>query len=282
MLYRHPAAIVLAAFDHPRSRAEFESVAALMGVAPGVASAARENLRSGAVQALVVSGPQASGKDTVGPAVMAALGAGEHVRIGIADGLKQEASELLLAMPGFADRDTGARLAAELLSTSEVHARVLVDTLWDVTRERDHGLTGWSRTPEIRRTLQYLGNEAREDDPTRYVRIAVPRILEHLADGVSVYMGDGRFPREAEPCSRLGMFLVRLHVDAEVKAARLLARDGIIADPKTLHHEGEHALDTWDGVDIRVDNSHASRAEVVGVVAGAFALHRARLSRDLA
>ena len=75
MFYRHPAAIVLAAFDHPRSRAEFEAVANLMGVAPGVASAARENLRSGAVQALVVSGPQASGKDTVGPAVMAALGA---------------------------------------------------------------------------------------------------------------------------------------------------------------------------------------------------------------
>lgn len=282
MIYRHPAAIVLAAFDHPRSRAEFEAVAATMGVDADVAARARENLRTGLVQALVVSGPQASGKDTVGPAVMAALGAGEHVRIGIADGLKQEASELLLAMPSYSDRIAGARSAAALLGTSVEHAGVLVDALWDVTRERDHGFTGWSRTPEIRRTLQYLGNEAREDDPTRYVRIAVPRILEHLANGVSVYMGDGRFPREAEPCSKLGMFLVRLHVDAEVKAARLLARDGIIADPKTLHHEGEHALDTWDGVDIRVDNSHASRAEVVGVVAGAFALHRARLEHDLA
>jgi len=282
MIYRHPAAIVLAAFDHRRSRAEFESVARGMGVDPDLASQARENLRTGAVQALVVSGPQASGKDTVGPAVMAALGAGEHVRVGIADGLKREASELLLAMPGYSDRDSGARAASELLVTSVEHAGVLVDTLWDLTRAQDHGLTGWSRTPEIRRTLQYLGNEAREDDPTRYVRIAVPRILEHLADGVSVYMGDGRFPREAEPCSRLGMFLVRLHVDPEVKAARLLARDGIIADPKTLHHEGEHALDSWDGVDLRIDNSYASRAEVVGVVAGAFALHRARLSRSLA
>jgi len=281
MLYRHPAAIVMAAFDHPRSRAEFEAVAAVMGVDADLASQARENLRTGAVQALVVSGPQASGKDTVGPAVMAALGAGEHVGVGIADGLKQEASELLLALPGFSDPEGGARSAADLLGTSVEHARVLVDVLWEVTRSRDHGLTGWSRTPEVRRTLQYLGNEARVDDPTRYVRIAVPRILEHLADGVSVYMGDGRFPREAELCSRLGMFLVRLHVDAEVKAARLLARDGIIADPKILHHEGEHALDAWDGVDLRVDNSHASRAEVVGVVAGAFALHRARLQREL-
>lgn len=282
MFYRHPAAIVLAAFDHPRSRAEFEAVADVMGVDADVAARARENLRTGAVQALVVSGPQASGKDTVGPAVMAALGAGDHVRVGIADGLKREVSELLLAMPTYSDQDSAARSAAELLGTSVEHARVLVDALWDVTRSRDHGFTGWSRTPEIRRTLQYLGNEARENDPTRYVRIAVPRILEHLANGVSVYMGDGRFPREAEPCSRLGMFLVRLHVDAEVKAARLLARDGIIADPKTLHHEGEHALDAWDGVDLRVDNSHASRAEVVGVVAGAFALHRARLEHDLA
>lgn len=281
MFYHHPATIILAAFDHQRSRAEFEAVVDVMGVDPAIASRARENLRTGAVQALVVSGPQASGKDTVGPAVLAALGAGSHVRVGIADGLKQETSELLLAMPGYSERAGAALAAAKLLDTPIEHARVLIDTLWDITREREHGLTGWSRTPEIRRTLQYLGNEAREDDPTRYVRIAVPRILEHLANGVSVYMGDGRFPREAEPCSRLGMFLVRLHVDADVKAARLLARDGIIADPKTLHHEGEHALDAWDGVDIRVDNSHASRAEVVGVVAGAFALHRARLEREL-
>lgn len=281
MFYHHPATIILAAFDHQRSRAEFEAVVDVMGVDPAIASRARENLRTGAVQALVVSGPQASGKDTVGPAVLAALGAGNHMRVGIADGLKQETSELLLAMPGYSERASAALAAAKLLDTPIEHARVLIDTLWDITREREHGLTGWSRTPEIRRTLQYLGNEAREDDPTRYVRIAVPRILEHLANGVSVYMGDGRFPREAEPCSRLGMFLVRLHVDADVKAARLLARDGIIADPKTLHHEGEHALDAWDGVDIRVDNSHASRAEVVGVVAGAFALHRARLEREL-
>lgn len=34
------------------------------------------------------------------------------------------------------------------------------------------------------------------------------------------------------------MYLVRLFVDSEVKAARLLARDGVIADPSTLHHEG--------------------------------------------
>jgi len=281
MLYRHPAAIVLAAFDHPRSREGFEEVASAMGVDAGVAAAARENMRSGRVRALVVSGPQASGKDTVGPAVLAALGAGEHVRVGIADGLKQECSDLLVAMSDFADPVVGAARAAELLGTSVEHARVLVDGLWSVTRTKGHGLTGWSRTPEIRRALQYLGNEAREDDPTRYVRLAVPRILAHLAEGSSVYMGDGRFPREAGPCSRLGMFLVRLHVDAEVKAARLLARDGIIADPKTLHHEGEHALDAWDGVDLRVDNSHASRAEVVSVVAGAFALHAARLAREL-
>jgi len=281
VLYTHPAAIVLASFAHPRSRAEFLVTATRMGVGVDLAAAACENLRSGRVSALVVSGPQASGKDTIGPAVLASVGAADHVRIGIADGLKQEASDLLLALPEFPDPSEGARRAAELLETSAEHARVLVDVLWDLTRDPAHGLTGWSRTPEIRRVLQYLGNEARQDDPVRYVRLAVPRILDRLAEGTSVYMGDGRFPREAAPCSSLGMFLVRLHVDAEVKAARLLARDGIIADPRTLHHEGEHALDDWDGVDLRVDNSYASRAEVVAVVTGAFALHQARLADEL-
>jgi len=281
MKFHNPAATVLASFHHPRSRERFEAVAAEMGVAATVADRARENLRSGRVRALVVSGPQASGKDTVGPAVLAAVGAGEHVRIGIADGLKQEASDLLVALHGCDNRDDAAHTASALLEVELVHARFLVDALWDSTRDPAHGLTGWSRTPEIRKVLQYLGNEARVDDPTRYVRIAVPRIMETLADGVSVYMGDGRFPREAGPCGELGMFLVRLHVDPEVKAARLLARDGIIADPATLHHAGETALDDWDGVDLRVDNSFASRSEVVSVVVGAFAMHAARLDVEL-
>ena len=282
MKFTNPAATVLASFHHPRSRDRFEAVAADMGVDGSVARAARENLVSGQVRALVVSGPQASGKDTVGPAVLAAVGAGDHVRIGIADGLKQEASDLLVVMNGFDDQETAAIAASALLEVELNHARFLVGALWEPTRDPAHGLTGWSRTPEIRKVLQYLGNEARVDDPTRYVRLAVPRILESLADGVSVYMGDGRFPREAGPCGELGMFLVRLHVDPEVKAARLLARDGIIADPATLHHAGETALDDWDGVDLRVDNSFASRSEVVSVVVGAFAMHAARLESELA
>lgn len=281
MLFSNPAATVLASFSHPRSRYRFEEVATKMGVDEETSTRAREHLVEGAALALVVSGPQASGKDTVGPAVLAALGAGEHVRIGIADGLKQEASDLLVLMSGFTGVTDAAAAASEVLEVDASHARVLVDALWDVTRDPAHGLTGWSRTPEIRRVLQYLGNEARVDDPTRYVRMAVPRILGALADGVSVYMGDGRFPREAGPCGELGMFLVRLHVDPEVKAARLLARDGIIADPSTLHHAGETALDDWDGVDLRVDNSFASRGEVVSVVAGAFAMHVARMQSEL-
>lgn len=253
-----------------------------MNVDPHVAERARQRLLDGDVVALVVSGPQASGKDTIGPAVLAAAGASEHVRIGVADGLKQEMSDLLLLLSSFDDRGAAVSSAGVLLDVGAEHAKFLVDLLWEDTRSPGNGLTGWSRTGAVRRGLQYLGHEARQgSDPLRYVRMAVPRILESLASGVSVYMGDGRFPREAEPCGRLGMFLVRLHVDPEVKAARLLARDGIIADPKALHHAGEHALDDWDGVDLRVDNSHASRIEVVSLVAGALALHRARIASEL-
>lgn len=281
MLFQHPASIVLATFNHPRSRALFEKTAASMGVSAEVAQSARENLASGRVFALVVSGPQASGKDTIGPAVLAALGAADHVRVGIADGLKQEASELLLMLPTRESKEDAYVATCALLDVERAHAVMMVDVLWDITRDPSHGLTGWTRTPETRRVLQYLGSEARVDNPTRYARIAIPRILQHLADGVSVYMGDGRYPHEADPCRDLGMFLVRLHVTSEVKAARLLVRDGIVADPLTLQHSGESALDTWEGVDIRVDNSFASRAEVVALVSGAFALHQARIADEL-
>lgn len=273
--------LVSAAHDHRRDRRAFEQVATTMGVDPDTAERARQRLVAGEVVAVVISGRQASGKDTLGPAFMEAMRAEPYIRIGIADGIKQEAGDLLAMLPYFSDPVPAARAAAGMLGCAEQHAAVLVEQLWDVTRDPHHGLTGWSRTPEIRRSLQYLGDEARADDPTRYVRLAVPRILEALADGTNVYMGDGRFPREAEPCRQIGMFVVRLHVETQVQAARLLARDGILPDPRALHHLGESALDTWDGVDLRVDNSHASRREVVAATVGAYMLYQARLRNEL-
>lgn len=281
MQYTHPSAIVMQAYSHTRSRDSFMSVADSMGASKSVAAKALTNLISGNVAALIVSGPQASGKDTIGPAVMAALGYADHIRIGIADSLKQEVTDVLELLVSLSDVDSAMKQTENLLDVSGPHAKYIVDVLWNETRDSFVDLTGWSRTAGIRKALQYLGNEARENDPTRYVRLAVPRILDNLAQGISLYMGDGRFPREAAPCSALGMYLVRLYVDSEVKAARLLARDGVIADPSTLHHEGEFALDSWEGIDLKINNSYASSKEVVCVIAGAFASHRARLALDL-
>lgn len=281
MLYNHPGAIVMAAYSHPRSKEAFMQVATSMGATQAVSAKALSNLASGTVAALIVSGPQASGKDTIGPAVMSSLGFAEHVRIGIADSLKQELTDVLDTLTGSVDESKAVKLVMSTADLSKVHATYIVNTLWGDTREPLTEITGWSRTSNVRKALQYLGNEARESDPTRYVRLAVPRILESLADGVSLYMGDGRFPREAAPCSVLGMYLVRLYVSDEVKAARLLARDGVIADPSTLHHEGEYVLNDWPGVDLRVNNSYASSKEVVSVISGAFAAHRARLELEL-
>ena len=271
----------MGAYSHTRSRDSFMHVADAMGTSKSVATKALANLVSGNVAALIVSGPQASGKDTIGPAVMATLGYADHIRIGIADSLKQEVTDAIELLVSLTDINTAQEQTAKLLDVSDAHAKHIVDVLWTETRDSLTDLTGWSRTAGIRKALQYLGNEARENDPTRYVRLAVPRILDSMAQGVSLYMGDGRFPREAAPCSALGMYLVRLYVDSEVKAARLLARDGVIADPSTLHHEGEFALDSWDGVDLKINNSYASSKEVVCVIAGAFAAHRARLAVDL-
>lgn len=133
MKFTNPAATVLASYHHARSRERFEAVAADMGVDGSMARMARENLVSGQVRALVVSGPQASGKDTVGPAVLAAVGAGAHVRIGIADGLKQEVSDLLVTLNGFEDQETAALAASALLEVGLTHARFLVAALWGVT-----------------------------------------------------------------------------------------------------------------------------------------------------
>jgi hypothetical protein len=277
MHYKHTGSIVLAAYDHVRTKEKFMHTAKIMGTPDDIATSAMKNLAEGTVVALVVSGPQASGKDTIGPAVMSFLGAQEHVRAGVADGIKLEATTILEKLAYMPDKASAIIEVAEMLDLKSQHAEFIVDALWDITRDPLHGLTGWSRTPETRRALQYLGSEAREEDPERYVRMVVPRILGLLASGTSVYMGDGRFPKEAGHCREIGMFLVRLHVEHDIKAARLLTRDGVIADPKALQHEGETALDNWPGVDLKVDNSHAETSVVVATVGGALALHRARL-----
>lgn len=279
--------IVLAANDLPRAADRFLTVALEAGVSEAEARSALCNVQAKQAGGLLVSGRQVAGKDTIAPLVIAAAGITEDqaVKIGVADAIKDE-MDRILAICTDHTRDRAASAVASELDLAAEHAAWLVDTLYEHVHDyrAEHGvaLTGRTRTPAIRRALQYHGEDARKDThPGYWVTQCLARVVPALAARKTVYMTDGRFAREVDAARDLGLFCVRLFITPDEQRRRLLERDGIEPDPVAINHPGEIGLEWYDGFDMIVDNSDVPVQRVVDQIAGAFVVHRSRLGREL-
>ena len=234
------------------------------GVTPDIARRAADNVVSKRVSGLLLSGRQGAGKDTVAPLVMERLEI-PAVQVRVSQAIRAE-MDIAIAYVSSHSRPNAADLIAADLGLDVVHAAALVDVLWDATRAPGHGVTAYSRTAEVRRALQYHGLESRvASDPTYWVRACFKCVVEHLAEGTSVFLTDSRFPNEVDTARALGMFSVRLVVDPLVQTARITARDGAPPDLATLEHPGERVLDAYTGFDLVIDNSNDVDTTVTAV-----------------
>lgn len=75
---------------------------------------------------------------------------------------------------------------------------------------RRHGWDRAKRAPEVRRTLQRLGESIRAHDPDHWIRLALAKV--DVADrwGLPVVITDVRHPNEASALTRRGFLLVRV------------------------------------------------------------------------
>jgi hypothetical protein len=220
------------------------------GVSIDIVERAAYNINSGIVTLLGFSGKMASGKDSVAAAVIARNGLIGAIHYSFANPLKSEVDMAL----NYARSKRFELIKTELKVASEAACATFID-LVKAAIEEYPAATARTRTPGIRRVLQFWGTEVRRaEDPDYWVKQAHKIILEHAAHGTSVYFTDGRFPNEISGSQSIGFRVIRLNVGPEVQAKRLSDRDGLLIDSKALQHASETALDDFDGFDLIVDN----------------------------
>lgn len=250
---------------------------------------AKANLESGEVIFALFSGKMASGKDSVASATMKALGRENADHLSYAAALKDELNAIMGTIRNSkARRDarhlqgavrplvrrklTRLHFAALVAQVCEMHdlkpfqAQVIIRAVLPEL-SRDPSLNAYSRTPGIRRALQYLGTDVRRAVDTDYwAKKALRVAVEALAAGRDVYCTDARFPNEVSLAALVGARTVRLDIPAELQEQRLFARDGIKPSEEALNHESETALDDYDSFDLRMDNTGAFEVTVEIVV----------------
>ncbi|MFD7070354.1 hypothetical protein ACFV97_24325 [Streptomyces sp. NPDC059913] len=170
---------------------------------------------------VALMGRAGSGKDTAAARLVSRYA---FVRVAFADPLKDSALRL--------DPIVGA----ESTSYGSLPIR-----LSDVVRRY-----GWDRAkngfPEVRRTLQNLGETVRTDDPDFWLRMALDKI--HTADrwSLPVVVSDVRYANEADALRTAGALMVRIE------------RPGATAGGEAARHVSELDLDAYPA-DVTIPNT---------------------------
>lgn len=223
---------------------------------------AAKNLKEGTATLVVLSGKAGSGKDTAAPLVLDALGYTDRTHVFFAEPLKTEISNVITCIKESDSPEKAAHITAEHQGVFLPDAEFIVNTLWDDVM-KGNVKTSYDRTVSSRIALQYWGTEIRRSQNEYYwVRQVIRNALELIADGVSAYGTDARFPNEIDAAIQSGGRGIRLDVSPEVQEARILARDGIMMTEEARQHSSETALDTYGGFHVRINVDNLSIPEV--------------------
>jgi hypothetical protein len=248
------------------------------GVERDVADAAIENLRNGEVSALLGSGAQGSGKDSVCPEVLHRLGITDAVQCRVAHAIRAEMNDILQIITGSDDPDTSVDAIIAEMGVPDDAAELYTSLFFEATRDPQHVINVFERSERMRRALQWHGAEGRSHQPGYWVKKTYQAVIPHLAEKHSVYLTDGRFPAEVDAGRTMGVFCIRLWVPEDVRIERIMQRDGFVPSMATLRHPGETALDGYWGIDAEIDNT-AEIENVISAICDEFLDHQAAMRR---
>ena len=219
------------------------SVATTYDLPLHIAEKALANIASGEVCFLTVSGKIGAGKDTIAPLVMERLGYPEAIHESFASPLRDEVNQVIELIREATNEAEAHELTAVRMGAVN-HAEV-ISALYEAVKS-GQVTSSYQRTAETRRALQWWGTEVRRAvDPDYWVRKALQQSLRRLADGVSIYVTDSRFPNEASAITDVSGLLLRLYVSPEEQRRRILARDGIEPNEQAINHVSETAMDSY-------------------------------------
>lgn len=238
-----------------------EEISNKYNIDENIVSEALYNLETG-VRFITISGKIGAGKDTIAPLVLQSLNIPSEntIQTSFAYYLKKEIQDIIDML-----RDNPSTTSFEISEQMNVlETDVALVKEWLQETIFDPSLTSYSRTQNIRKTLQYWGTEVRRtQDPDYWVKKCLQLTYSYLADGKSVYITDMRFPNEAYAVQDVYGKIVRLNVSPEVQKLRIKKRDGLIISEEARNHPSETPLDEYNGFNISVNTDLFTPAEIV-------------------
>lgn len=229
------------------------------------AETALHNLETDKSKFIAVSGKIGSGKDTIAPLVMKAFGVDEDesVQEYFARPLKEEVQQVIEIFREYHNVDDAVFAVAKRMGISYNKSLKVYGFMSDEII-KDRSLTSYSRTPGIRKALQYWGTEVRREQDTDYwVKKALKSVYEKIADGKSVYITDNRFPNEVLASSLALAKTIRLDVSPEEQERRIMNRDSILISEDARNHASETSLDDYKDYDVRILTDYLTPDEIV-------------------
>lgn len=214
---------------------------------------------------LGISGKIAAGKDTIGNAIMERLG-GEYGSVSFGDPLKSEVQTVISSLP-----TTPIQLSMRNWVPLE-QAQTILDYL-DEDKQEGILKDTYTKTPGVRKALQYWGTDIRRKQDEHYWLKAINRRLQKaFSRAPQVLVPDIRFPNELEFLRGAGFFTLRLEVSPETQLARLKERDKHAVLPQ---HASETALDdSLDLFSMVVRNEDRSVEDIADEVCEALRAHQ--------
>jgi hypothetical protein len=249
----------------PLSAIDINAIQSLMGKDKEALASlpqALDNLETGAVRLLAISGKKGSGKDTFTAALADELSQPFTI-YAFAYALKAQAQDIFDIIGYLVARDyTEDMIVNDLIQNYTLWnipfiTKNMHELVQGITADLKQGITpdSYKRSPGAWRGLQLLGTDIRRrQDDNYWVKLTVSHIINQLAQGTSVYISDVRFPNEISSLEYFDAPTIRMHVTPEVQKQRLLGRDGTMPSEEALMHPSEVSLDDY-GFEVIVDNN---------------------------
>lgn len=230
-----------------------------------------DNIRTGKSQFIAISGKIGAGKDTIAPLLLAFHNKTEDIENlsheSFAYTLKNEVQQVIEKTREENEKHQQLFAISELISQQqgiplEQASNVVEFIFEEVTNNRS--LTSYSRTPGIRKALQYWGTEVRRaQDPNYWVKKTIQKSYTNIAEGKSIYITDVRFPNEADSVLDTFGTVIRLNISPEIQEQRIMKRDGLKVSEDARSHPSETSLDSYSKFNATVNVDYLTPEEVV-------------------
>lgn len=207
---------------------------------------------------IAFSGGMGAGKDTMREYLIKELNFEKEYHFSFALPLKDEANKIIDSMRLLSDLEISMLFQVNIEDVQEAR-KILGDTVKSYPEVNSR-----SRTPEIRKFLQFWGTDVRRKQDTEYwVLIAESMINKKIQEGFTVIVTDARFENELELINKIGGVTICLSSSETTRVKRIIERDNLKPSRESLDHASEQGWKNFHDYSLVINNDNQSEKETI-------------------